>query len=127
MISRRTFSKAALLAPAALANRDAAADETALASAPKRRKQLLALLGDLPPLDRPIGARLLATEERAGYTLERLVLDLNGSEPVPAYFVKPRGATKPLPTVLYNHAHGGDYKLGKDELLLGRKDLTTPP
>jgi hypothetical protein len=33
----------------------------------------------------------------------------------------------PFPTVLYNHAHGGDYRLGKDELLRGRKELSTPP
>jgi pimeloyl-ACP methyl ester carboxylesterase len=29
--------------------------------------------------------------------------------------------------VLYNHAHGGDYVLGKDELLLGRPSLQRPP
>jgi hypothetical protein len=28
--------------------------------------------------------------------------------------------------ILYNHAHGGDYVLGKDELLLGRKALLAP-
>jgi dienelactone hydrolase len=29
--------------------------------------------------------------------------------------------------VLYNHAHGGNYELGKDELLIGRKSLQNPP
>jgi dienelactone hydrolase len=29
--------------------------------------------------------------------------------------------------VLYNHAHGGDYVLGKDELLAGRSALQAPP
>ena len=29
--------------------------------------------------------------------------------------------------ILYNHAHGGDYVLGKDELLVGRKVLQRPP
>jgi hypothetical protein len=28
---------------------------------------------------------------------------------------------------LYNHAHGGTYKVGKDELLQGRKELIPPP
>jgi dienelactone hydrolase len=72
-------------------------------------------------------AQVIGEEEREGYVLERLVLDLNGIEPVPAYFVRPPNVTGPLPVVLYNHAHGGDYVLGKDELLVGRKQLQQPP
>jgi len=34
--------------------------------------------------------------------------------------------TGPFPCVLYNHAHGGDYVLGKDELLEGRPELQQP-
>jgi pimeloyl-ACP methyl ester carboxylesterase len=59
--------------------------------------------------------------EAEGYGVERLVLDLNGIEPVPAYFVKPLGATGRLPVVLYNHWHGGDYAVGKEELLVGNR------
>ena len=68
-------------------------------------------------------------EEREGYALEVLRLDLNGIEPVPAYFTTPLGAPAGarFPVVLYNHAHGGDYVLGKDELLRGRSALQTPP
>jgi hypothetical protein len=69
-------------------------------------------------------------EERASYVLEKLVLDLNGIEPVPAYFVRPKGregGAGPWPAVLYNHAHGGDYTIGKDELLDGRDGLQRPP
>jgi cephalosporin-C deacetylase-like acetyl esterase len=55
------------------------------------------------------------------------VLELNGSEQVPAYLVRPKEASGPLPVILYNHAHGGDYVLGKDELLVGRKQLQQPP
>jgi hypothetical protein len=92
-----------------------------------RRQQLYHLLGDLPPRERAIGARVISTEERPGYVLEKLVLDLNGLEPVPAYFVRPREVTGRVPAVLYNHAHGGNYALGKDELLLGRNALQQPP
>jgi hypothetical protein len=52
---------------------------------------------------------------------------LNGVEVVPAYFVRPVDATGRLPVVPYNHAHGGDYVLGKDELLVGRSALQRPP
>jgi dienelactone hydrolase len=69
----------------------------------------------------------VARQERELYTLDVLVLELNGIEPVPAYFTRPRGASGPSPAVIYNHAHGGDYGLGKDELLLGRSALQTPP
>jgi dienelactone hydrolase len=92
-----------------------------------RRQQLYALLGDLPPRERPIGARVVSTEERPGYVLEKLILDLNGLEPVPAYFVRPKEITGRFPAVLYNHAHGGNYALGKDELLVGRSALQQPP
>ena len=96
--------------------------------AQQRRDQLYSLLGDLPPRERPISATLVETTERDGYLLERLVLDLNGIELVPAYFSKPLDSgDAPLPTILYNHAHGGNYMLGKDEFLVGREHLQNPP
>jgi hypothetical protein len=93
----------------------------------RRRQQLYSLLGDLPDPSQKISATKLAEEERGSYVLERLVLDLNGIESVPAYFVRPSGQDGPLPAVLYNHAHGLDYALGKDELLSGRIELYEPP
>ena len=94
-----------------------------------QRHLLYSLLGDLPPRDRPVSAQVIAQEERPGYTLEVLHLDLNGIEPVPAYLTRPSGAKvgERLPVVVYNHAHGGDYVLGKDELLNGRSALLQPP
>ena len=92
-----------------------------------RRSELYGLLGDLPPRDRPIGARSLGVQRREGYTLERLVLDLNGLEPVPAYLTRPLDAVGRVPVVLYNHAHGGDYAMGKNELIAGRGALQDPP
>ena len=92
-----------------------------------RRRALYDLLGDLPDRSRPIGARTVGEEVRDSYVLETLVLDLNGIEQVPAYFARPREATGRLPVVLYHHAHGGDYALGKDELLGGRRELQSPP
>ena len=99
-----------------------------LSAAPAdRRRELYSLLGDLPDRNRPIAARSVSTEERPGYILEKLILDLNGLEPVPAWFVKPKKLSGPAPVVLYHHAHGGDYKLGKDELIQGRKQIHNPP
>lgn len=92
-----------------------------------RRAELLSLLGDLPPLDRPIRAERLWRDTRPHYHLEKWTLDLNGLEPVPAYVTLPLDACGPTPAVLYNHAHGSDYALGKDELLNGRSHLQAPP
>jgi len=87
-----------------------------------RREELYRLLGDLPPRNRKVTARRMSTEDRGGFTLEKLVLDLNGIEPAPAYFTKPKSARGKLPVILYNHYHGGKYKLGKDELLTPKQD-----
>lgn len=95
-------------------------------NAKDRRQELIQLLGDLPDFHHPVSARLIETAAQEGYHLEKLVLDLNGIADVPAYFVKPPGEG-PFPVILYHHAHGGNYELGKDELLVGRPGLQKPP
>lgn len=96
-------------------------------ASPSRRQQLYDLLGRLPPRDRPVSAKLVSTEDRGAYVLEKLVLDLNGEEPAPAYFAKPKGASGKLPTVLFNHSHGGGYTIGKAEFIDGREYMGKPP
>ncbi len=96
------------------------------AANPIRRAELLGLLGDLPDRTPSISATTLDVSEHDGYLLEKLVLDLNGIETVPAYFARPATGSGPWPTVLYNHAHGGDYTIGKDEFLNGRDALQSP-
>src|SRR5947208_2159766 len=49
-----------------------------------RHHALYQLLGDLPDRARPVAARTVSRETRDTYFLEKLVLDLNGIEPVPA-------------------------------------------
>lgn len=90
------------------------------------REKLYSLLGDLPPRDRAVSAELVDEREQDGYVLEILNLDLNGLETVPAYFVKPKGATGRRPTILFNHAHGGGWDRGKKELTLGCGSLDQP-
>jgi len=85
----------------------------------KRRKELWSLLGDLPREHKPQPAKVLKTEKREGYTLERLVLDLNGVEPVPAILLLPDRRKERAPGLLYIHWHGGMYDLGKEQLLIG--------
>ena len=70
---------------------------------------------------------MVQEREHDGYLLETLDLDLNGIERVPAYFARPKGTVRNAPTVLYNHAHGGNYELGKDEFIHGRPAIQDPP
>jgi len=93
----------------------------------QRRQVLYNLLGELPPLSRKISSKVISRNEKECFILEELVLDLNGIEDVPAYFVKPKGIKKRYPVILYNHAHGGNYEIGKEELLKGHKNLLQRP
>lgn len=80
------------------------------------RRRLYRLLGLLPDRSRPV--RVLAREvtEAGDLRIEKLRLDLNGEEDVPACFVMPRGSRGPFPAILFNHSHGGRYLAGKEEL-----------
>jgi dienelactone hydrolase len=91
-----------------------------------RREELYGLLGDLPPRDRKVQATIVGQEVRGAFICQHLRLDCNGIEPVPGYFVKPSNTTGRLPAILFNHSHGGNYEIGKQELLDGREYMTTP-
>jgi dienelactone hydrolase len=84
-----------------------------------RRRELWGLLGDLPWTHRPGPAKLVSKEDHDSYTLERLVLDLNGIEPVPAILLIPKKREPRAPGLLHIHWHGGMYDLGKEQLLDG--------
>lgn len=84
-----------------------------------RRARLLSLLGDLPETTSPPSAVVTHTESTEHYRLERLTLELNGIEEVPAFLVTPCEGTGPWPCVVFNHSHGGYYDLGKRELTEG--------
>jgi hypothetical protein len=84
-----------------------------------RRKELWGVLGDLPWDHKPAAPQLVKTEKHDGYVLERLVLDLNGIEPVPAVLLMPDRRAERAPGLLYIHWHGGMYDLGKEQLLNG--------
>jgi hypothetical protein len=92
-----------------------------------RREQLYDLLCDLPPRDREIGAQIISVEHKNGHVLEKLMLDINGRQQVPAWFARPENAKGPMPAILFSHSHGGNYKLGKDELISGNTYMPELP
>ncbi|GAB4021200.1 dienelactone hydrolase family protein [Spirosoma koreense] len=92
-----------------------------------RRKELYGLLGRLPDRNRPIRAELISRQETDELIIEKLLLDLNGLERVPAYFTRPKTQTSKLPVVLFNHSHFGQYDVGKEEFVRGRPEMQQPP
>jgi Prolyl oligopeptidase family len=91
----------------------------------KQRKRLIELLGDYPHAkDRKV--QLIRREEKDNYVLESLMLQLNEEESVPAYVAKPLNKEGPLPIVLFNHSHGGNFEQGKEELLISNSYLQSP-
>lgn len=94
------------------------------------REQLQALIGGWIEPTVPT-AEVVATEERPTYLLEKLRIDLGTrsvaftSGSVPALFTRPR-RRGPFPALLYVHAHGRRFDIGKRELVDGRGSLQLP-
>jgi dienelactone hydrolase len=88
----------------------------------KRREDLWRLLGPRPWRDGGVAGECLG--RAAG--VERWRLHLNREQPVPALLLRPPDAA-PRGVVLYCHAHGQRFEVGKDELLIGRPALQSPP
>lgn len=78
-----------------------------------QRKKLFQLLKIQPKPSR----RVRVISRRIASNVEDLVLDLNGVDPVPALFFKPKNARAKLPVILFQHSHGGRYAFGKTEVL----------
>ena len=92
-----------------------------------RRHELYKLMGHLPDRDRPISVEMVSREETDDMIVEKLLMDLNGLEKVPAYFTKPKNSNGRIPVILFNHSHFGQYDVGKKEFLFGRKEMQSPP
>ncbi|MDB5246000.1 MAG: hydrolase [Segetibacter sp.] len=93
----------------------------------KRRKELYQLMGRLPDRNRPFTVKLISRQETDEMITEKLLLDINGFELVPAYFTKPKNTVGKVPVVLFNHSHFGQYEVGKEEFVKGRKEMQKPP
>jgi acetyl esterase/lipase len=127
-VTRRDLLVAGSLIPTGCAGlRPVTPKERPVPTASDRRAELYRLMGELPDRHRPIASKKLAEEERDGYLLETWQLDLNGLEPVPAFLARPRSLAGRAPAVLFNHSHGGGYKIGRKELVEGRSYLQPAP
>ena len=88
------------------------------------RARLLALLGDLPVRAASSAGTLRGRSHRGEAIVEDWRLELNGGA-VPATVLIPQRAVRGI--VLYCHAHGNKFDIGRSELLDGRPALAQPP
>ncbi|QFK71227.1 prolyl oligopeptidase family serine peptidase [Pradoshia sp. D12] len=78
-----------------------------------RRALLYSLLGDLPERSNTLSCRKVKELAVENYMVE--VIWIN--EVIPAYFARSRNVSGKMPVVMFNHSHGGNYHIGKTELL----------
>ncbi|MFA6543026.1 MAG: alpha/beta hydrolase family protein [Limisphaerales bacterium] len=90
------------------------------------RATLWQLLGKLPPRPKVPKVTTLVREDRGDYIFEKFTFDNGAGATVPGYVFLPKGATGKSPAILYCHWHGGQYDIGKDELL-GTNAVPVPP
>lgn len=87
-----------------------------------QRKKLFQLLKIDKHECKFIQSKIISKKNFNKNTLENWVFYNTNNEKIPAYFIKPQEG-KNFPTIVYCHAHGGNYKLGRKELIYGRKSL----
>jgi len=81
------------------------------------RSKLWSLLGDLPPRPKP-DVEIISREYRRNFIIEKFQFDNGAGAIVPGYLIFPaRNFKVPAPAIHYYHYHGGQYHLGKDEVL----------
>lgn len=83
------------------------------------RTKLVELLGDLPPRPPMSAFSVTNREDEGAYTHENIQFDNGAGEIVRGHLFVPKSATdeQPAPAILYCHWHGGQYDIGKNELL----------
>jgi len=83
------------------------------------RKTLVDLLGEMPARPALSAFKMIGREEKGSYRMETFQFDNGAGEIVKGHLFVPNGASakRKAPAVLYCHWHGGQYDVGKQELL----------
>ena len=81
------------------------------------RKTLWQLLGKLPPRPAKPAVQITTREDGDGYTLEHFTFDNGAGAAVPGLCFVPKDGKTKHPAILHCHWHGGQYDVGKQEML----------
>ena len=87
-----------------------------------QRKKLFKLLKINKNECKFVNANLIFKKNFKNNILEDWEFTNLNNEKIPAYFIKPQNK-KTYPGIIYCHAHGGKYSMGRSELIKGRKSL----
>lgn len=85
-------------------------------NATKIRARLWELLGNIPDIYVP-DVQIDYTKQMKNITIEHFVFKNGVGDIVYGYLLIPNDVEHPAPAILYNHLHGGRYKLGKEIIL----------
>lgn len=91
------------------------------------REDVKHLLGSWNETREPPVATLIDQMESGGHVVESLRISSGPGDPIPALLFRPASVEAPCPAILYCHAHGGRYEIGKAELSQGGPALAEPP
>jgi acetyl esterase/lipase len=91
------------------------------------RARLERLLAIPPHRTEPRAIDTIASRTIRDCRLETLVITGADGTSIPALFTAPSDLPGPFPAILYLHAHGNRYEIGKRELVDGRPSLQSPP
>lgn len=106
--------------------RPAASKEKWSAQREDIRAHLWSLLGRLPPRPKIPEVRTLSRENRGDYVFEKFQFDNQAGATVPGYLFLPKGINGRVPGILYGHWHGGEYSVGKEEMLQAKHTPEEP-
>ncbi|MGV3662713.1 MAG: alpha/beta hydrolase family protein [Prosthecobacter sp.] len=83
------------------------------------RARLNELLGEMPARPPVSAFKVISSEDKGSYTHETIQFDNGAGEVVKGFVFVPKKATvqSKAPAILYCHWHGGQYDIGKQELL----------
>ena len=79
------------------------------------REKLLECMQPAPP-QADFDMKVIESEQREGYTAQKIVFNVSGYSRVPAYLLVPEGKG-PFPAVLLLHDHGAHFTIGKEKMV----------
>ena len=79
------------------------------------REKLLECMQPAPP-QADFDMKVIESEQREGYTAQKIVFNVSGYSRVPAYLLIPEGEG-PFPAVLLLHDHGAHFTIGKEKMV----------
>lgn len=79
------------------------------------RRKLLECMQPAPP-ESAFDMKVIESEQREGYTAQKIVFNISKWSRVPAYLLVPEGKG-PFPAILLLHDHGAHFTIGKEKMV----------